>query len=162
MTQGFESNHGGLWLEGIVEREFAARGFLVRDHCDDQDNSDLFNPNRLVRNVPYESIYGCKARSEFVVISDVLKRQVRIECRKQDVSGSVDEKFPYLLSNAREAMPENEIMLLLGGDGARRQAVEWLKRSAQAVAHKSIYVVTLNEFPKWVRDFVQPLKAMAA
>jgi hypothetical protein len=161
MTQGYEANHGGKWLEDIVEREFFQRGFLVRDYCDDQDNTDLFSPNRLVRNVPYTSIYGCSARSEFLIVSDVMMRRVRIECRMQASSGSVDEKMPYLLLNAKEAMPENEVMLLLGGDGARAKAVDWLRRQARAVANKQIHVLTINEFPNWAREFVKPLRCAA-
>lgn len=158
MSQGLEANHGGRWLEDIVEREFKARGFLVRYHGDDQDNTDLFNPNRLIKNAPYTSIYGCDSRSEFLAISDSRKRAIRIECRKQDVPGSVDEKFPYLLANAAGPMPENEVLLLIGGEGARCQAMDWLKRSAATVAHKKIWVLTLNEFPLWVRREFANLK----
>jgi hypothetical protein len=158
MTQGFEANHSGKFLEEIVQREFLARGFLFRTYGEDAGNLDLFSRRIVLRNVPYRSLYGCTSRSEFVV-TDV-SRKVRIECRWQEVGGSVDEKFPYLLRNATERMPEREILILLGGDGARIEAVSWLKVEASHVLGKKIYVLNINEFPRWVRDqFLRPSEA---
>jgi hypothetical protein len=71
------------------------------------------------------------------------------------VKGSVDEKLPYLLLNAERRMPEPEILLLLGGNGAREKAIEWLKTEAARIVSKKIYVRNLNDFPQWVRrEFV--------
>lgn len=158
MTQGFEANHSGQFLESIVHREFSARGYIIRSHGDDADNLDMFASKIVVRNVPYTSLYGCTSRSEFVVTE--FNRKVRIECRWQESSGSVDEKYPYLLRNAIECMPESEILILLGGNGARNEAVSWLKREAGKVTAKRIFVLNINEFPQWVRrEFVRAVEA---
>jgi hypothetical protein len=109
----------------------------------------------LVRNAPYTSIYGCESRSEFVAVDRL--RHVRIECHWQETPGSVDEKFPYLLLNAVECMPENEVLILLGGNGARPEAVNWLAREAGKINSKRIFVLNVNEFTGWVRrEFVRP------
>jgi len=158
MRQGYEANHSGKFLEDIVQREFSARGFLFRSHGDDAGNLDMFSRRIVLRNVPYRSLYGCMSRSEFVVTDG--SKKVRIECRWQEVNGSVDEKYPYLLRNAIEMMPEPEILILLGGDGARVEAVKWLKVEASRVLSKKIYVLNINEFPRWVRDqFVRDVEA---
>jgi hypothetical protein len=155
MSQGYEANHSGKFLEDIVQREFMARGFLFRSHGEDAGNLDMFSRRIALRNVPYCSIYDCTSRSEFVVTDG--SRKVRIECRWQEVSGSVDEKYPFLLRNAIERMPEREVLILLGGDGARAAAVNWLKVEASRVLAKKIYVLNINEFPRWVRDeFMRP------
>ena len=96
----------------------------------------------LVRHYPYTSIYGGnRSRSEFaVVLFD--GHVIRVECKWQNSSGSVDEKFPYVLENA-VAVPEAEILIVLGGDGARAAAVDWLVREASVrakAANKSIRV----------------------
>lgn len=154
MTQGYEANHSGKFLENIVEREFRARGFICRSFDEDGDNLDMFASKVIVRGVPYTSIYNCMSRSEFVVTDH--SRKIRVECRWQESSGSVDEKFPYLLRNAIERMPEYEILILLGGDGARHEAVNWLKAEAAKIISKKIYVLNINEFPRWVRqEFVR-------
>lgn len=158
MTQGYEANHSGSFLETIFEQEMASRGFLMRNYNEDADNLDMFAPRIVVRNVPYISLYGCLSRSEYVIADN--NRKIRVECRWQSCPGSVDEKFPYLLRNAVECMPEQEVLLLLGGDGARTEAVAWLRRGAQQVAHKTIYVLNINEFPGWVRkELAQKLVA---
>jgi PD-(D/E)XK nuclease superfamily protein len=155
MTQGYEANHSGKFLEDIVQREFSARGFLFRSHGDDAGNLDMFSRRIVLRNVPYRCIYECQSRSEFVVTDG--SRKIRIECRWQEVAGSVDEKFPFLLRNAIERMPEHEILILLGGDGARPKSISWLKMEASRVLSKKIYVLNINEFPRWVRDeFMRP------
>jgi hypothetical protein len=82
MTQGYEANHSGKFLESIVNREFSSRGFIIRSYDEDQDNLDMFSPKIVVRNVPYISIYGCQSRSEFVITE--YSRKVRIECRWQE------------------------------------------------------------------------------
>ena len=148
-----ESNHSGQFLESIVERELSSRGFLPITYGIDADNLHLFEPKRLVRNAPYTSLYDCDARSEFLGVDQETGRRFRIECRFQGVSGSVDEKFPYLLRNAVECMPENEIIILLGGEGARAQAIRWFKTEASKIVHKRISVMSINEFMQWVKQF---------
>jgi len=94
------------------------------------------------------------ARSEFVIQADLVSRRIRIECRWQQSSGSVDEKFPYLLWNAERCMPETEIILLVDGGGAKPAAVKWLKTMA-AKSKKTIRVFTMVEFKCWLRDFIR-------
>lgn len=144
-----ENNHTGMWLEQLVENEARARGIPVRDYSAELGNGDLYQPNVLVRRVPYTSIYGACSTSEFVLRWN--DHSVRIECRVQETSGSVDEKFPYLFQNARDRMPEPEVHLLLYGDGARVQAVEWLKRQCRQVDTKVIRVFTFSEWRAWIK-----------
>jgi hypothetical protein len=155
MTQGYEAGHSGRFLEAILKQELESRGFLFRKHRDDKNNLDMFNRRVVLRHAPYRSIYGSVSRSEFLIIDDA--RRIRIECRWQEVSGSVDEKFPYLLQNAAERMPESHVVLFIGGKGAKRAAVLWLKREAAAIRHKRIDVITVDDFPRWVRnELVRP------
>lgn len=149
MSQGYEAGHSGRFLEDTLKRELEARGFLFRDYVDDAGNMDMFTQKIVVRNVPYTSLYGCMSRSEFVITAE--QRKIRVECRWQENSGSVDEKFPYLLRNAVERMPENEVLILYGGDGARKEAIAWLRNEAAKVSAKRIHVVNINNFLQWVR-----------
>ena len=105
MTQGYEATHSGKFLEGLVRREFAARGFHFRGFGEDQNNLDMFAPRMVVRNAPYASLYGCQSRSEFLIIDG--SRKIRVECRWQESAGSVDEKYPIycaMQSNACQSM----------------------------------------------------------
>ncbi len=151
-----ESNHSGQYLENTVKQEFISRGFFCLPYSSDVDNQHLFEPRRLVLNAPYTSLYGCDARSEFVGIDQSADRRFRIECRFQGVPGSVDEKFPYLLRNAAECMPENEVIILIGGDGARKRAVSWAKAEAKKICRKRVEILSMNEFMQWVKQFPIP------
>lgn len=148
-TQGGEANGSGQFLERVVENEARARSFHVTEWRVDLDNYDLVHPRRLIRRVPYTSIYGCNSTSEFVLVDDLAGRRVRIECRWQQAAGSVDEKMPYLFLNADEAMPEHEIVLLLAGDGARDEAIAWLKNKCRKCQTKTILVQSIPEFRQW-------------
>jgi hypothetical protein len=84
-------------------------------------------------NVPFTTIYNHDGNTEFLLISERYNTCARIECKWQQVSGSVDEKLPYLYLNAIEAMPENTIIILIDGQGWKHGAIQWLK---DAVASK--------------------------
>jgi hypothetical protein len=78
---------------------------------------------------------------------------VRIECRAQQISGSVDEKFPYLFECAK-GFPESAVWLVLSGDGARKRAMDWLKREAHSYKEKTIRVYTELEAISAVKALV--------
>lgn len=150
LTQGGESNYNGRWLEANVEWHLKARRIPLADYReDDASTRDMFRESLAVRRVPYTSIYGCRSTSEFVLYN--YDRATRIECRVQETPGSVDEKFPYLFENARDRMPEREVILLIHGTGARPEALEWLKRKCSEVESKMIQVFNLSEFNQWLR-----------
>lgn len=111
-SQGRESNVSGQFLENIVATEFQARGIPMFDsEPERRHNGDWVTQCFVVRNVPYVSIYGSSSRSEFLYRDSALGHDIRIECRWQQVPGSVDEKLPFLYMNAVQAMPEPEIWL---------------------------------------------------
>lgn len=151
-TQGGESNFNGKWLESNVELLLRGRNVPIVDYDADKENPDLFLKTLAVRRVPYTSIYGCRSVSEFVLYEDARQRQTRIECRVQETPGSVDEKFPYLFENARDKMPESEIVLLLHCPGARIESVDWLKRKCAGIESKRIHVLDLTGFKGWLKD----------
>jgi hypothetical protein len=144
-TSGWESNNSGKFLEEAIEREFRARGINVFDYTEKHSNTDMFAERFLLKNAPYTSIYGCQSRSEFLYHDDTRYSHIRIECRWQQVAGSVDEKLPYLYMNAVQSMPEKEIWLVLDGGGARSDALDWLKRQCAQLAAKDVRVLTVPE-----------------
>jgi len=95
----------------------------------------------LLKNVPYESIYGTKCRSEFLL--RYKGRHIRIECKYQESAGSVDEKLPYLMMNFTQKVDEEETIIITHGDGFRDGAINWLRESCKDTKCK---VFTLLEF----------------
>lgn len=68
-----------------------------------------------------------------------------IESKWQQSSGSVDEKFPYLVVNIKEQSPYKTIILLDGG-GYKPQAEKWLRAQ---IDDKLLHVFNMSEFQKW-------------
>lgn len=140
------ANFNGRFLEDFLERELSGVGFFFKQYDEHAENLDLYVDKVVLKNVPYKNIYGLMGRSEFVIRLDSSHRRIRVECKSQNTSGSVDEKLPYLFFNARDYMPEDEIILLLQGGGFRPAAVTWLKRECASCTKKKITVMSMEEF----------------
>lgn len=157
MTDGNRANKSGRVLENVVETVYRSHGYQIVPYPVYAKNPAGFAGHRLLlKQVPYTSIYGHAAVSEFVAIEPDGAR-TRIECKWQQTSGSVDEKFPYVYLNAVEAMPEERVIILVDGGGAKPRAVEWLRRTAgeglyQARPGKSVEVMSLAEFTAWANS----------
>ena len=99
--------------------------------------------------MPFTSIYKHNARTEFLVISKKNNFRIRIECKWQQSSGSVDEKLPYLFLNAKDCMPEKDVMIIIDGKGWKEGAIPWLKEAVKNIEEKNIMVFSLTEFITW-------------
>lgn len=156
LTQGGIANKQGRVLEDTVVSLFARHGFKEVRHSQWLRQGGKFGDEVLIRDAPYTSIYGHRAKTEFLAISRRLGRTIRIECKWQQSAGSVDEKFPYLYLNCVNAMPEDEIVIIVDGGGAKELAVRWLKEAAESgwllqdkEGRKRISVMSLTEFITW-------------
>lgn len=110
----------------------------------------------LLEYVPFTTIYEHKGNTEFLLLSEKYTLKMRIECKWQQVSGSVDEKLPYLYLNIIEAMPEDTVMILIDGAGFKQGALKWLKEAVKKQKYttdsnknKKIMVFSLTEFFTW-------------
>lgn len=157
-TPGEFANQTGTTLEAVVQQTLATHGFPAVPWTRWRRHPDRYGPEILLRHVPYTTIYGGRGWSEFVLRSAQYGLTARIECKWQQASGSVDEKFPYLYLNAAYAMPEPLVLLVIDGGGAKPAAVQWLRETAQARrflaadAVKTIRVFTLAEFVAWANS----------
>ncbi|MCY4537681.1 MAG: hypothetical protein OXE52_05550 [Chloroflexi bacterium] len=70
-----------------------------------------------------------------------------IEAKWQQVGGSVDEKYPFLVLSIRKSLFET--ILLLDGGGYRPGAEQWLRRQTDS---KLLRVFNLTEFITWVNQ----------
>lgn len=112
----------------------------------------------LLKNVPYTNMYGGRSFGEFVLqIKD--RGPFRIECRKQNVSGSVDEKLPYLIGNCY-SFKEKDIILIVEGSGMRAEGKSFLINATKAIAHKNVRVFSLNQFRSWANKNVGGVNRM--
>ncbi len=159
MSQGSKANITGTVLENIVTSSLNAHGFELVPAIKYAKHPDNYGSELLLRNMPYKTLYGSNGHTEFLLISEKHNLNIRIECKWQQSAGSVDEKLPYLYLSCVEAMPEDEIIILIDGDGFRGGAKEWLKEAATSRRYipasnttKIIHVFNSTEFMTWVND----------
>ncbi len=160
--QGNLANSSGNTLEQAVKSVFQSKGFTIISYSEWAKSPDGYGEEVLLRNAPYTSIYGHRGRTEFLAISARYNFKIRIECKWQQSSGSVDEKLPYLYLNSIEAMPENHIVIIIDGDGFKEGAVSWLRRAVQEKFYgggtnnnKLIEVLNLREFITWANRILR-------
>ena len=156
MEKGTKSNITGNQLEVAVKTVLTGKGFELVNYRVWDKNKENFGEELLLENVPFTTVYEHKGNTEFLLISKKYKLEIRIECKWQQVAGSVDEKLPYLYLNTIEAMPEKSIMILIDGSGWKAGAIKWLKDAVKQKKYttkrnsdKKILVFNLTEFFTW-------------
>ncbi len=94
-----------------------------------------------------ESIYHTQLKADFILYHpEKHKDGLIIEAKWQQVGGTTDEKYPYLVLNIQQKYPAKTI-ILLDGDGYRKMAAEWLKSQ---IGNNLKSVLTMAEFQSWV------------
>src|SRR2546429_1876068 len=104
--QGAHANNSGSLFKGAIQGILEAKGYEAIAYRDWQQGSPTLHEQRRVvlMDVPYESIYGTGGRIG-LVIRRPGQRDIYIESQRQVVAGSVDEKLPYIVENARKRLP---------------------------------------------------------
>lgn len=102
------------------------------------------------QQVNYVGIYGSTLKMDFVIC---LKRfpKLGIEVKSQNSSGSVDEKFPYIVKNIKERSPWPAIVVR-SLKGAKKESVVWLCN--QVDGKKFVGCFDVGEFISWIHDQV--------
>ena len=141
---GFTANKNGAVLEDAVRSVTARHGYAEINFKDwEKANYPI---KYLVANVPYQTIYKTRGHTEFVLSTS--SGNIRIECKWQQSTGSVDEKYPYLFENMKN-VPEPHVIILLGGGGYKKQAREWLLNKCINCDEKVINLFSLEDFTIW-------------
>jgi len=129
--------------------EHGITSIMFSDWVHDRIQFPLLIKGLLLKNVPYITIYGGNGRGEFVLTLDG-KKDIRIECRFQNVAGSVDEKLPYFFETAL-AFEERIVILIVEGEGYKHGAKAWLKSRCEGILYKDVLMFTFEEFKLWGR-----------
>lgn len=150
--QGTKANKSGKELENNVENYLCENHnfFPIQYSAWENDRTKIPNYTKrlLLKNARYTNIYGSSnCRGEFLLTCDG-RKDIRIECRAQYVSGSVDEKLPYFIANAA-AFEERHVILVVEGDGYKFGAKEWLKAQVDSIKYKDIQMFSFEEFKNW-------------
>jgi predicted glycosyltransferase len=159
MVKGEKANITGNQLEVAVQTVLLNKGFEIVKYIEWERNPEKYGKELLLKNVPFQTIYGHHGKTEFLLLSEKFHLKIRIECKWQQTGGSVDEKLPYLYLNTIEAMPEENIMILIDGGGFKAGALSWLRNAVKQKRYttvenkdKNIMVFSLADFFTWANN----------
>lgn len=155
--QGKQANLNGKVVESMLEPIFKANGFAIFDNSEVVKNPSVLEnlPRYVLRNVPFETVYGSSGKTEFVIVDTESGRRIRIESKYQASAGSVDEKFPYMFLNGVYKYPENEVIFIVDGGGYKSSAREWIQNSIDTnwldfrSRGKDIKLMNISDFVNW-------------
>lgn len=102
----------------------------------------------LLENAQYTSIIGTPEYS-LLLVSHTEEKNTRIFCIKQEVKGTVYQKYPYLLLNCL-TVPEEHIVIILEAAGAKPEAIKWLESQCKRQGRKDIKIMDFSDFCNWV------------
>ena len=123
ITQGAKANLNGKTFELQCEELLANNGIDFETQ------------------VPYTNLYGSsRCRIDLVV------NKLHIECKFQNVSGSVDEKIPYCLHNLEQF---GGGLVILGGDHWRTERGKTIREWANDAKASGLFSSTVVTFEEW-------------
>ena len=160
-AQGKKANENGRKLEHTVEELINNKNIpsVYFKDIDSKFGAEIIEGGYkgfLLKNVPFINAFGGKSRGEFVLKLNN-KPAIRIECRGQNVSGSVDEKIVYLMQNCMK-FDEEDVIVVLDGNGIRSEAREWairVAKMARVSGKKNVKVLSLFEFKTWFNKMIK-------
>lgn len=90
-----------------------------------------------------KTVYGGKRLADlFIVCKELFPNDLIIECKWQQVKGSVDEKYSHLVDNIKTTGVPT--IIVIGGNGYKPEALKWLKQQVDGIV--LIAVWTMEEF----------------
>lgn len=148
-----KSNATGNRLERFVQNVLNDKGYAeFWNHKNTAfESRAAIGGKQYMRWLPVgETIYHTTRIADFLIVNAPLfPSNLIIECKWQQVGGSVDEKYPFLLFNIiKTGIPT---VVLLDGGGYKPAALAWLKD--QADPHAALIAVwTMAEFQTHVNN----------
>jgi hypothetical protein len=144
---GQQANHTGNALERFVEHALTEHGYTEFINHKDQ----VFAMRNTIGGKQYskqpycgQSIYDTKRNCDFLIMNlEKFPEGLIVECKWQQSSGSVDEKYPFTVHNIMKiGVPT---VILIDGGGYKKQALTWLKEQA-GKERALVGVYTMSEF----------------
>jgi hypothetical protein len=146
MKQGTRANYTGNALERVIQHSLEANEYTFIEKKKFNTARYLDQPIFTMQYPIGKSVYETKLYCDFIFYHPKKHPHCMIiESKWQESSGSVDEKFPYLVLNIRERYPCATIVVLDGG-GFKKGAEHWLRKQTD---DKLIHVFNMMEFQKW-------------
>ena len=127
-------------------------------------HSCMFRGKRLlIKNTDYIGLYGTPGRHEWTIVDE--KHTYTVECKKQDTSGSVDEKLPFITRTFSDKPSEDYFLLIYYGDHFTKSdrgiaAIKWVRAEAERLCKefhpRKFMVFTVEQFTDFATERWSP------
>ena len=129
INSGEKANKTGNLLEQFVEQMLNTKGYIeFWNHKPTAfENRINIGGKQYLKQLPVgKTIYDTQRKCDFFIVNkELFPNNLIVECKWQQVSGSVDEKYPFLLFNIiKTGIPT---IIIIDGSGYKPKAVAWLK-----------------------------------
>ncbi len=135
-------------FEKLVKELIEKKDYIFLEKKKYLTSKDILEKKVYSRQVMVgKTIYDTKRKCDFITYNPFTQKETIIECKWQHGSGSVDEKYPFLVLNIEKS--KIDTIIVLDGGGYREGAEKWLK--SQVGGGYLIDVLNLGEFSKKIR-----------
>ena len=128
------ANNSKKQLESFVENSLLSLGYteFQGEKVDASKDYEIIKDKQFIRQFKVgQTIYETSYIVDFFVVNrKKFPGNLAIECKWQQASGSVDEKYPYLVLNLVKA--DIPALILLDGKGYKAGAKKWLEETAES------------------------------
>lgn len=114
---------------------------------------------KVVPQYQYKDIFGAKARIDFMVENASLNYNIMhhnkffIECKNQNVKGSLDQKFSYYLENIRQHKYEdNPLIFVLNTKGIRPVVLDYLIKNVSVYNYMLLDTHNIDKLDKIINN----------
>lgn len=148
MNQGRQANKNGQMLENQIKERIASENYKQIKGKDFFLHKNLFPDQKIFAHqcCICQSIYDTPYKADFIIYHpEKHSNCLAFEIKWQSISGSVDQKYPYMVNNIKEKFTCPAI-IILDGKGYRPQAFDWLKNQIDT---RLVGVFTIVEFFNW-------------
>ena len=146
LTQGSSANYTGSNLEMFIANTLTTLGYT---HVPSKDFFDIAQTGNHIYSRQFNlglSIYDTKLVTDFILYHpQKWSNYLVIESKWQQSSGSVDEKYPYLVLNLKHQIKYPSI-IILDGAGYKPGAEAWLRNQVDS---KLLHVFNMRDFQIW-------------
>jgi hypothetical protein len=152
-SSGTKANKTGNRLEKFVQEALREREYVEFWNHKSQafSNRKTIGGKQYIKQLPVgDTIYDTVRKCDFLIINRAkFPNDLIIECKWQQSSGSVDEKYPFLYFNIiKTGVPT---VVLMDGGGYKPAAMAWLKDQVSKTG-ALIGVWTMAEFQTQVNN----------
>ncbi len=147
-SQGGKANFTGKNFEKFIEAQLIECGYnKVADKKNFVSTMAISEKPTYSREVNIgKNIYDTKRSCDFLLYHpQKWPEGLVIEAKWQQVSGSVDEKYPFLVLSIKKS--SYGTILLMDGGGYRKGAEKWVRNQ---VDDKLLHVFNVDEFLTWI------------